>query len=601
VYFTGEEITLAVRAFTHGYDLFEPSRIIVWHQYVRADQRKHWDDHLGDGSPAWHERDAASRTKVRRLFEEPDFGPFGLGTERTLEDYEAYAGLSFRHHQLQDYTRHNLEPPNPPASPDWPTRVRDHEVDITVEAGQLSPEAFDVATVWCIGVHDIHGAELCRHDINFEDLPTVNGSQFTTTMRFTSQAHPATWTINPHSKIYGWLPPLTRAVTGSNGDRQEPFLKSTEPFPSNESAPDGLRRVARRLEKLAERAYRMAAEQDLAMSRWHSVGATGDRGTRDEIAGVDLTLITNSLTEQKGEDTDRSSQRIVLDNEKLSLPHAQRVPTYLAELYVLDDFLNQRECERLTTLIESQLSSRSIDLHKANDPLIRVIDDRICSTIGIDASYSENTEAQHYPVGQEFETHADYFKEDQLGPAGARGQRTYTFMVYLTDVKEGGETDFVKLGIAIKPKPGRAVIWNNLDPQGLPNSYTLHYTRPVVRGSEFTITKWFRAHGAGPMYIKDRTETTRPEMIEDRRRSEPPHLPTAQLSTSPTAMADPRFTPELTDDWADWIKLNIERGGDKDGMFRILLEDGMFRILLDAGFGHQIMTETNSEPAVDLA
>ena len=31
LYFIGEEITLAVMAFTHGYDLFHPSRHILWH------------------------------------------------------------------------------------------------------------------------------------------------------------------------------------------------------------------------------------------------------------------------------------------------------------------------------------------------------------------------------------------------------------------------------------------------------------------------------------------------------------------------------------------------------------------------------------------
>jgi hypothetical protein len=102
LYFAGEEITLTVRAFTHGYDLFEPSRVIVWHEYPRAYRRKHWDDHLGDGGPAWYERDGASRERIRRLFDEPSFGRFGLGTDRTLEEYEAYAGISFRHRKVQD-------------------------------------------------------------------------------------------------------------------------------------------------------------------------------------------------------------------------------------------------------------------------------------------------------------------------------------------------------------------------------------------------------------------------------------------------------------------------------------------------------------------
>ncbi len=123
LYFTGDEGILAVRAYTHGYDLFEPSRVVVWHQYVRNDAPKHWDDHVGESAgPAWYELDAASRAKLRRIVTdgEPDSG---LGSVRTLADYEAYAGISFRHRVVQDYTRRNLDAPNPPAAPHWPSDV----------------------------------------------------------------------------------------------------------------------------------------------------------------------------------------------------------------------------------------------------------------------------------------------------------------------------------------------------------------------------------------------------------------------------------------------------------------------------------------------
>jgi len=36
LYFHGEELSLAVRDFTHGYDLFHPTRDILWHSYSRA-------------------------------------------------------------------------------------------------------------------------------------------------------------------------------------------------------------------------------------------------------------------------------------------------------------------------------------------------------------------------------------------------------------------------------------------------------------------------------------------------------------------------------------------------------------------------------------
>merc|ERR1711906_79271 len=43
-YFHGEEISIAARAFTNGYDLFHPNKALVWHEYTRKNRTKQWDD-----------------------------------------------------------------------------------------------------------------------------------------------------------------------------------------------------------------------------------------------------------------------------------------------------------------------------------------------------------------------------------------------------------------------------------------------------------------------------------------------------------------------------------------------------------------------------
>ncbi|MBK6738970.1 MAG: 2OG-Fe(II) oxygenase [Haliea sp.] len=152
-------------------------------------------------------------------------------------------------------------------------------------------------------------------------------------------------------------------------------------------------------------------------------------------------------------------------------------------------------------------TSRTCDLGILSDIFIKEIDARICKMIGIDASYSEVIQGQYYDIGQEFKAHTDYFEADQFQSyAAARGQRTYTFFIYLNDVEAGGETEFLKLGIKIKPQRGRAVIWNSLTPQGVPNPNTIHQEHPVMRGYKCVITKWFRAKGSGPMFTKEPNE-----------------------------------------------------------------------------------------------
>lgn len=95
LYFWGEEIAYAVRAYTHGYDMYYCHRPIVYHYYMRNGNRRHWSDHDG-----WWERDRAAKARVRSLLMEtgevPDLGPYGLGSVRTLADYESYAGVDFK-------------------------------------------------------------------------------------------------------------------------------------------------------------------------------------------------------------------------------------------------------------------------------------------------------------------------------------------------------------------------------------------------------------------------------------------------------------------------------------------------------------------------
>lgn len=115
IYFHGEEPSIGIRAFTHGYDLFHPHRLAVWHYYgrpVSKGNRRHWDDsnisQLVDNS----------YKRFRELLGvwgqgTPDFGPYGLGRVRTLDQYERYAGIRFRDLTVQDYTLKFYYPPNP--------------------------------------------------------------------------------------------------------------------------------------------------------------------------------------------------------------------------------------------------------------------------------------------------------------------------------------------------------------------------------------------------------------------------------------------------------------------------------------------------------
>ena len=46
IYFSGEELNLTVRSYTHGYDLFHPHKLVVWHSTMREERAGmlKWDD-----------------------------------------------------------------------------------------------------------------------------------------------------------------------------------------------------------------------------------------------------------------------------------------------------------------------------------------------------------------------------------------------------------------------------------------------------------------------------------------------------------------------------------------------------------------------------
>lgn len=101
LYFQGEESTLSARLWTHGWDLYAPNDVLVYHDYTHDRGRpKHWRDNRD-----WTDLNARSFERVRHLLaREPARNPnalleierYGLSAHRSLEAFEAYAGVDFR-------------------------------------------------------------------------------------------------------------------------------------------------------------------------------------------------------------------------------------------------------------------------------------------------------------------------------------------------------------------------------------------------------------------------------------------------------------------------------------------------------------------------
>ena len=212
-YFHGEEISIAARAYTHGYDLFHPHKVLIWHEYTRKGRVKQWDD---DGD--WVNKNNKAHKKNRSLFgmdneDELDFGKYGFGKERTLRDYEKYSGLLFSKRAVQKYTIDKNYPPNPypyQNNTEWInsfTVVFKHCIDV---AYSHVPETdYDF---WVVAFHNDKDDTLHRQDADENEIRRVMNDPdgYCKIWReFNTDEKPTYWVVWPHSKSKGWCDRLT--------------------------------------------------------------------------------------------------------------------------------------------------------------------------------------------------------------------------------------------------------------------------------------------------------------------------------------------------------------------------------------------------------
>lgn len=220
-YFHGEEISIAVRAYTWGYDLFHPHRIIAWHEYTRKGRTKHWDDHssqnqnkITDGLD-WSHRNDICHKRNRCLFsmdgekyESVDWGPYGFGDIRTLKDYEKYSGLLFSKRAVQQDTIDRKYPPNANAyanDEEWENsfmQLFKHCIDIGY--AQVREKDYDF---WVVAFHDNDDNTIYREDANKDEISRMlkDPDGYCKIWRqFPTLSKPKYWVVWPHSESKGW-------------------------------------------------------------------------------------------------------------------------------------------------------------------------------------------------------------------------------------------------------------------------------------------------------------------------------------------------------------------------------------------------------------
>lgn len=231
-FFHGEEISIAARAFTYGYDLYHPHKVVVWHEYTRKGRIKVWDDHTtpqkakGKIQLDWVERNDNCHNRNKILFgmdgldpNSIDFGKYGFGNVRSLRDYEKYAGISFKHRSVQQSTIDRLEPQL--IDVDWTEEewenslIRSNDIRVIFHKNDLlyDGEVINDFDFWYVGSHDENGDEIFRKDKTQPEINNMLNSEWID-FRFIylHNKEAKTYTVWPHSVSKGWLNKIVRNV-----------------------------------------------------------------------------------------------------------------------------------------------------------------------------------------------------------------------------------------------------------------------------------------------------------------------------------------------------------------------------------------------------
>ncbi len=528
-FYTGEEFALAVRSYTHGYDLFDPSQIVCWHRLHPSSNRKYWDDNSDDKS-AFRHKQAMGRLELLLAGDsDKELGRFGLGNERSLEDYKQFSGIDCINKSI-DADAANGVPLIADIVEFTDNSFEQHSqfvdtntmIDVTIHLAHKEPimvrcaEDTPVLVSLFQGLRDrsvrpddviyLNVAEEGGQDSIFfkqsqlvaiETSPTLSNGFFSQLTAFNDAAvaNQAQAVVEPEQQIFS-----------SNQTIQIPSAQ-TPPILGGEIS------------------------DDWKIWIWHNVG----RGcSKDDIFKQ---LVEHGFPAHVVKVELNYEPSVRLDEIVVGKPIHQNEFEYQAnsvarqmesdglEIYSIDNFLNQDECQQLSEMILANLqpsttvandglnsgrtsSTCFFDLNNLQHGLAASISERISRLIGINHNYAEPIQGHVYRPGEEYKAHQDWFEPgtpefESQANAAMGGQRTWSVIIYLNSVESGGETVFERAGVTVHPEPGKVVFWNNLMGDGSPNKNALHQACAVEQGQKIVLTLWYRSLGQGGMYTRE--------------------------------------------------------------------------------------------------
>jgi prolyl 4-hydroxylase len=232
-------------------------------------------------------------------------------------------------------------------------------------------------------------------------------------------------------------------------------------------------------------------------------------------AGAQLQVLSGSPSQ------DWQRLRASLDMAALTAPPVRRPLSERPRIRLLEGFATEAECDWVIDSARDKLrparvwdpvtgrgrsdpnrTNRALELGLADmDVVLQLLRARIAAASNLPLPVFEPAQVMHYRPGEEFRPHHDFLDPNQPGHGAELtrfGQRIATFLLYLNDDFDGGETEFPDLGLRHRGRKGDALLFANVDAAGAPDPLTRHSGRPPARGCKWILSQWIRDRSPGP-------------------------------------------------------------------------------------------------------
>lgn len=183
------------------------------------------------------------------------------------------------------------------------------------------------------------------------------------------------------------------------------------------------------------------------------------------------------------------------------------------KVFEIEHFLSDIECDLIIKLakkkglVDSTIINDSGDkvidtytrksqqcwLTDNENDIIQAISKRVSDITNIPIEHQEDLQIVSYEPECYYKPHFDASYHPRVIPVMnlGSGPRIYTFIIYLNEC-EGGETEFPKLGVKIKPQKGKAILFQNIDENLDLIPESMHGGCPVISGRKWIANKWIR-------------------------------------------------------------------------------------------------------------